>query len=119
MAAAEGTVGTRCAEVLCARLGLSSWLFLRDLVTLELEVMPGLSGGRIGEVSREGFGDVTADVVAEGRGVVNARFNGRNDVVEERRCGSGLAVPPPPTPGPLLLLITASFASGWLAVPGF
>lgn len=87
MAAAEGIVGTRSAEVLCGRLGLISWLFFRDLVAFELDVMPGLSGGRIGDVSRDGFGDDTADVVEDVRGVVEARFKGRNDVEEEERGG--------------------------------
>lgn len=87
MAAAEGTAGMRSAEVLCGRLGLISWLFLRDRVPLVLDVMPGLSGGRTGDVSREGFGEVTADVVVDARGVIEARFKGRNDDEEEERGG--------------------------------
>lgn len=109
-----------CAEMLCARLGLMSWLFLRDLVTLALDMVPGLSGGRIGEVSREGCGEVAVEAVVDVRGVVEARFRGRNDVEEDERCGSGTPAPPPVlTPGPLLLLLMASFASDWLESPGF
>lgn len=73
MAAAEGTVGRLTAAVPGARCGLNSWLFFLDLDGLEVPTIPGLSGGRIGEVSREGFGDVGADDEVDGRGVVDAR----------------------------------------------
>lgn len=76
MAAAEGTVGTVIPDVPGARWGLSSWLFFLDLDGLDVLVVPGFSGGRIGEVSREGFGDVGTDDEVDGSGVVNARFRG-------------------------------------------
>ena len=119
MAAAEGTVGTIDPEALGARLGLSSWLFLRDLVGLELVTVPGLSGGRMGEVSRDGFGEVAADVVVDVRGVVDVRFRGRDEDEEDERCGCAMPVLSALASAPLLLLVllTASFASGWLATP--
>ena len=76
MAAAEGTAGKVIPAVPGARCGLNSWLFFLDLDGLDVLTVPGFSGGRIGEVSREGFGDVGADDKVDGSGVVDARFSG-------------------------------------------
>ena len=68
MAAAEGTAGTIGPGSTGPRLGLKSVLFLRERGLLELAETPDLSGGRTGEVSRDGFGELAADV--EGKEVV-------------------------------------------------
>lgn len=65
------------ADALGPRMGLRSWLFFLDLVARDPVVMPDLSGGRVGEPSREGRGDVAAEEGAERCGtvgVVDARL---------------------------------------------
>jgi len=60
------------------RMGLRSWLFVLDLVALGPVVAVDLSGGRVGEPWREGWGDVGAEEEAERcciAGVVDARLS--------------------------------------------
>ncbi len=62
-AAAEGTDGWM--EPLGARFGLRSWLLSREAVALAEGGIPGFIGGRIGEVSREVFGEFFVDVALD------------------------------------------------------
>lgn len=74
IAAADGTVGICDALV---RVGLMSVvLFFRDLNPLEPSEVPGFSGGRMGEASQEGFGELNVEDGFEKRGVVDARLSG-------------------------------------------
>ena len=71
MAAAEGIVGM----LLCgARWGLKSWLFFLDLDMLAVLAVPTLCGGRMGEASREVWGEVKIGDREEGRGLVEDRL---------------------------------------------
>ena len=73
MAAAEGTDGRLVIGVELLRLGLNSWLPLRERVAFgPLERLAFLFG-RMGEASREAFGDTVEDLVA-GIGVVEERL---------------------------------------------
>lgn len=71
MAAAEGTAGTIGPGRTGPRLGLRSVLFLRERGLAET---PDLRGGRTGEVSREGLGEVAEVVVVGTMEVVDALF---------------------------------------------
>lgn len=63
-AAAEGTEGIVDPEPLGLRLGLKSWLFLRERGPFVVDEGPGFTCGRIGDVSREGLGEFVVDVDA-------------------------------------------------------
>ena len=61
MAAAEGTAGMLMLDVLMTRFGLRSWLFFLDLAIFVVLEVPGFSGGRMGDASRDGLGDVDVE----------------------------------------------------------
>ena len=63
-------------EVLLGRVGLRSVLFLRDLNPLKPSETPGLSGGRVGEGSRDDLGELKAEEGFDKRDVVDARVSG-------------------------------------------
>ncbi len=64
------------------RVGLISVLFVRDLNPLEPSEIPGFSGGRMGEASRDDLGEVKVDEGFERRGVVDARISGDGEADE-------------------------------------
>ena len=76
MAAADGTAGTIGPGSAGPRLGLRSVLFLRERGLAELAVTPDLRGGRTGEVSREGLGELVEEVLGTSD-VVEALFKMR------------------------------------------
>ena len=79
IAAADGMVGI--CDALEGRVGLRSVLFLRDLNPLKPSEIPGLSGGLVGEGSRDDLGELKAEGEFDKRGIVAARVRGGGEVV--------------------------------------
>ena len=75
IAAAEGIVGIYKAPEPEGRVGLGSLLFFRDLNPLEPSEIPGLSGGLVGEGSRDVLGEFKIEEGFDKRGVVDARIS--------------------------------------------
>ena len=76
IAAADGTAGTIGPGRAGPRLGLKSVLFLRERGYPELADTPERRGGRTGEVSREGLGELVEEVLGTSD-VVEALFKMR------------------------------------------
>ena len=95
IAAAEGTVGMYDVPAPGGRVGLKSMLFFRDLSPLKPSEMPGISGGRVGEASRDGLGELAVDGGFDKRGVVDARNSGGGEA-DNGWVSFLLATPPTP-----------------------
>ena len=72
-------------DVVIGRVGLRSVLFLRDLNPLKPSEITGLSGGRVGEGSRDDLGELKAEEGWDRRDVVDARVSGGGETVD---CGA-------------------------------